>query len=91
MNTIADAFADPHFHARQAITHLAHPVLGSVAMSGLVAKLSRTPGGLHRAGPEVGADTRAVLQELVGLTPSSIRRLEEQRAIAAAPALENMA
>jgi crotonobetainyl-CoA:carnitine CoA-transferase CaiB-like acyl-CoA transferase len=89
--TIADAFADPHFHARQAITHMAHPTLGPVAMAGLVAKLSRTPGGLHSVGPEVGADTRAVLQELVGLTPAMIRRLEEQGAAGVPPELENIA
>ena len=84
VSTIADAFLDPHFHARKAITHLTHPVLGSVAMTGLVAKLSRTPGGLGRTGPEVGADTRAVLQELVGLSPAAIRQLEEQGVAAAA-------
>ena len=72
INTIADAFEDPHFHERGAITRHQHPSLGSVAMTGMVAKLSRTPGAIHRTGPEVGQDSRDILRRLLGLPEEQI-------------------
>ena len=83
--TVADAFADRHFHERGAIVRHAHPRLGEVAMTGLVAKLSRTPGAIRRTGPEVGQDTREVLREVVGLDEERIDRLLNDRVVAASP------
>ena len=76
--TVADAFEDPHFHERGAITRHEHPSLGSVAMTGLVAKLSRTPGAVHRTGPEVGQDSRDVLNRRLGLPQKQIDLLVRQ-------------
>ena len=78
INTVADAFEDPHFHERGAITRHQHPSLGSVAMTGMVAKLSRTPGAIHRTGPEVGQDSRDILHRLLRLPEEQIDLLVRQ-------------
>lgn len=89
--TIADAFEDRHFHAREAITSHSHPLLGTVAMTGLVAKLSRTPGAIRHTGPEVGQDTREVLRRMVRLGDADIDRLVQTRVVQeAAYAQENL-
>ncbi|WP_436226664.1 CaiB/BaiF CoA transferase family protein [Cupriavidus necator] len=82
--TIADAFADRHFHEREAILSHQHPSLGTIAMAGLVAKLSRTPGAVRHTGPEVGQDTRAVLKRLAHLDDARIDQLLRDRVIKAA-------
>ena len=53
---------DPHARARGIVTEL-----DGVPMQGLVARLSATPGRLRWAGRPLGADTEAVLAELVQL------------------------
>lgn len=82
INTVADAFADQHYHARDAIVQASHPSLGAVAMTGLVAKLSRTPGGVRHTGPEVGQDTQSVLSELAHLDAERIDELCRRRVVA---------
>lgn len=48
---MADVFADAHVKERQAIVNV-----DDVSMPGLVARLSQTPGAIHWAGRELGAD-----------------------------------
>jgi crotonobetainyl-CoA:carnitine CoA-transferase CaiB-like acyl-CoA transferase len=72
--TIADIFEDPHYAARDMLLKVAHPVLGTTVQAGVIPKLSRTPGAVRGAGPEIGADTRAVLRE-AGLTEQQIEAL----------------
>jgi crotonobetainyl-CoA:carnitine CoA-transferase CaiB-like acyl-CoA transferase len=50
-------------------------LLGQIAMTGLVAKLSRTPGAVRSTGPEVGQDTREVLRELADVNDERIEQL----------------
>jgi crotonobetainyl-CoA:carnitine CoA-transferase CaiB-like acyl-CoA transferase len=73
--TMADIFADPHFRAREMLVPLQHAVLGDVRVAGVVPKLSRTPGQLHRSGGEVGRDTEQVLRDVAGLEQDEVRRL----------------
>jgi crotonobetainyl-CoA:carnitine CoA-transferase CaiB-like acyl-CoA transferase len=42
--TIADIYADPHFQARDMLQQVPHPVLGHTTQSGVVPRLSATPG-----------------------------------------------
>jgi crotonobetainyl-CoA:carnitine CoA-transferase CaiB-like acyl-CoA transferase len=81
--TIADIYKDPHFAARDMLVQVPHPVLGHTTQAGIVPKLSRTPGVIRHTGPQVGADTRKVLEE-IGLTGQQIARLIEKGVIAAA-------
>jgi crotonobetainyl-CoA:carnitine CoA-transferase CaiB-like acyl-CoA transferase len=78
--TIADIFADPHFAARDMLVRVPHPKLGQLVQSGVMPKLSETPGSIRHAGPELGADTAEVLGEL-GLDPGRIADLEARRVV----------
>ena len=82
--TIADIFRDPHYAARGSIVAAPDADLGSIAMAGVVPRLSATPGGIRHAGRVVGEDTRAVLVELLGYGSDAIVRLERSGVIACA-------
>jgi crotonobetainyl-CoA:carnitine CoA-transferase CaiB-like acyl-CoA transferase len=79
--TIADIYADPHFRARDMLQAVPHPVLGHTTQSGVVPRLSATPGGIRHTGPDLGADTRAVLAEDLGLSTERIAELAAAGAI----------
>lgn len=70
-----DMLTDPHFTARGAITRVPDARFGSVAMQNVFPRLSESPGGIEHAGPELGADTDAVLGEWLGQDRASIDRL----------------
>jgi crotonobetainyl-CoA:carnitine CoA-transferase CaiB-like acyl-CoA transferase len=73
--TIADIFEDPHFAARCNIEDIPHGALGTVAMAGVVPRLSRTPGGVRHAGGEIGQDTSQVLADWLNLSMDEVKRL----------------
>jgi crotonobetainyl-CoA:carnitine CoA-transferase CaiB-like acyl-CoA transferase len=75
--TIADIYKDPHFDARDMLVRVPHPVLGHTTQAGVVPKLSRTPGSIRHTGPELGADTLNVLQNM-GLDAKQIDALIEK-------------
>jgi formyl-CoA transferase len=58
----ADIYADPQYRARDMILERQLPDGRSMAVPGIVPKLSRTPGRVGSLGPELGAHTAAVLQ-----------------------------
>lgn len=81
-----DVFEDEHYKARDMLLQVPHPVLGSLTQSGIVPKLSRTPGGVRWPGREIGADTRAVLGEKLGLDSAALDALEASGVIRHKPA-----
>ena len=83
--TMADAFRDPHFAARSAITRVADAELGSLAMTSPVPRLSGTPGTIRHAGGDTGCDTVSVLRELAGLSDTRMRELAEAGVIYPGP------
>jgi len=62
--TVADIAADPHYQARGMIDTVQLADGSTLEVPGIVPKLSRTPGGIRRAAPALGADTDEVLAEL---------------------------
>lgn len=82
--TVADAFADPHFAAREMLAEVPDDELESVKVVNVVPKLSATPGEIRWAGRRQGADTRAVLRDYLGLSDGDLSALEEKGAIAGA-------
>jgi crotonobetainyl-CoA:carnitine CoA-transferase CaiB-like acyl-CoA transferase len=75
---IADIANDPQYQAREMILDVPHPGFGSVAMPGIVPKLSDTPGEVKWPGPPLGADTDAVLRDLAGVTDEELARLRAE-------------
>jgi len=79
--TVADIAADPHYQARGMIQHVQMDDGTSLAVPGIIPKLSRTPGSHRRNAPTIGQDTDAVLNE-IGLTAAQIQTLKEKGIVA---------
>ena len=80
--TIADIFRDPHYRARNSIVAAPDDKLGSIAMAGVVPRLSATPGAVRHAGRDVGQDSRDVLREVLGYADQRIEALARDGVIA---------
>jgi crotonobetainyl-CoA:carnitine CoA-transferase CaiB-like acyl-CoA transferase len=80
--TLPDIFKDPHYKAREAIVNAPDEDLGTVAVAGVVPRLSATPGRIRHAGRHIGADTAEVLARVAGLTATDIERLTASRVVA---------
>ena len=74
---VADIAADPHYQARDMILQTTMADGSTLALPGIVPKLSRTPGSHRRNAPDIGQDTDAVLQDL-GLTAAQIKALKDK-------------
>ena len=72
--TVADIACDPHYQARGMIEPVVMDDGSTLALPGIVPKLSKTPGSHRRNAPRLGQDTDAVLFE-IGLTPEQIKAL----------------
>jgi succinyl-CoA:(S)-malate CoA-transferase subunit A len=81
VNSIADIFADEHFHARGNLASVPCDELGEVVVPGVVPTLSATPGRIEHLGPTLGDATADVLQGLLGLHADELARLRQRRTI----------
>jgi formyl-CoA transferase len=79
--TVADIAADPHYQAREMIQQVQMEDGTSLAVPGIIPKLSRTPGSHRRNAPNIGQDTDAVLQEM-GLSVEQIQVLKDKGIVA---------
>ena len=82
--TIKDIFEDQHYKARQMLLQLPHPKIGEITVSGVVPKLSRSPGAVYRAGPALGEDTRDVLMADLGISAARLAELEASEVVVCA-------
>lgn len=74
VNDIAQVFADPQVEHLGLAATVRHPRLGDIRLSNQPVNLSRTPGAVRTAAPDLGADTDAVLEE-AGLDADEIAAL----------------
>jgi formyl-CoA transferase len=79
--TVADIAADPHYKARGMLDQVTMDDGSTLAVPGIVPKLSLTPGGHRRNAPTLGQDTDAVLRE-VGLSQTQIDALKARGIVA---------
>ncbi len=79
--SVADIAADPHYQARGMIQQVHMDDGTSLAVPGIIPKLSRTPGSHRRNAPTIGQDTDAVLNEM-GLTAAQIQALKDKGIVA---------
>ena len=68
---------DAHFKAREAIVRVMHPQFGELAMQNVAPRLSDTPGAVRHPGPALGADTEAVLTEVLDYDTARVASLRE--------------
>ncbi|WP_349360709.1 CoA transferase [Stappia sp.] len=74
--SIADVVDNPHLAHRGQIVEVPHPAGGSVPVPASAIKMSATPPAVHRGPPALGADTRAVLAEWLGIDDAEFREIE---------------
>ena len=79
--SIADIVHDEQYQAREMILQAQVEGIGTVAMPGLVPKLSETPGGIEWYGGTLGTHNVDVYCGLLGLSPEEIERLAAQGVI----------
>ncbi len=75
INTIPQALAQPQVAARELVQEIARDDGTPVRFIGFPAKLSASPASYRRAPPRSGADTHAVLREVLGLDEAEITAL----------------
>ncbi|NNM71572.1 CaiB/BaiF CoA transferase family protein [Enterovirga aerilata] len=80
VNDMLQALSDPQTIAREMVVEVQHPTAGPVKALGLPIKFSRTPGGVRKAAPLLGEDTRAVLREH-GFSDEEIESFERDGAV----------
>ena len=73
-----DLRADPHLAHRHALVSIDEPELGRVLHCANPIRASRPLGRAAGAAPRLGADTDAVLREVLGLDDASLRRLRRE-------------
>jgi crotonobetainyl-CoA:carnitine CoA-transferase CaiB-like acyl-CoA transferase len=64
VNTMREAFEDPHVKAREMVMHVDHPVEGRIPQLGFPVKFSGTPGRITSPPPTLGQHTNEVLDRL---------------------------
>ena len=82
INTAPDIAADAHVAARAMIVRLAAGFGQVLPMTGIVPKLSRSPGSIRSVGPELGEHTNAILREVLGLADVALDQLRAEGVIA---------
>ena len=73
--TPEDIVADAHYAARGAITTLEHPIIGTLKLPAIQPHFSNGPPPEMKPAPALGADTEAVLSELLGMPAAEIAAL----------------
>jgi formyl-CoA transferase len=77
---VKEVFEDPHVQALGLAVTIEHPRLGKQAVQNLPVTLSRTPGAVRTASPEMGQHTDAILAE-AGYSKDEIAALHRDGAV----------
>jgi crotonobetainyl-CoA:carnitine CoA-transferase CaiB-like acyl-CoA transferase len=80
--SVRDLFEDAHVRARENIVSLALPLVGRLAMPGVVPRLTLTPGRIDAAGPaRPGEHNEEIYGGRLGLSREALARLAERGVI----------
>jgi formyl-CoA transferase len=80
--TAREMLTDPHYLARGMVQRVISTQGWDVPMTGVVPRFERTPGVIRHPGQSLGADTRAVLRDVAGVTDDELAALERDHLIA---------
>jgi crotonobetainyl-CoA:carnitine CoA-transferase CaiB-like acyl-CoA transferase len=75
---IDEIFADPQYQARENIRSIDDPRIGSLAIPGVVPRLTETPGEIETLGPELGEHLTEVFGRMLGLDEEAIAELRSR-------------
>ncbi|MEW5982711.1 MAG: CoA transferase [Acidobacteriota bacterium] len=76
VRSLDEVLVDPQLLARGMVEDVLHPSAGPLKVLGVPVKLSATPGRVTSPPPRLGEHTSAILEDVLGLTPDEIGRLE---------------
>jgi benzylsuccinate CoA-transferase BbsF subunit len=77
----SELFTDPHVLARGQVQEVDHPVLGRRLTITSPYRLSETPTHIRGSAPILGESNDYVFQQILGMQPPEIERLQEQKVI----------
>jgi CoA:oxalate CoA-transferase len=78
VNTVTEAVMDPQIEAREMLVDVDHPGIGKIPVSGIVVKLSKTPGRIETSVPKIGQHNMEIYRDLLGYTEEELFQLNEQ-------------
>jgi crotonobetainyl-CoA:carnitine CoA-transferase CaiB-like acyl-CoA transferase len=81
INSVKQAFDDPHTAARDMIEAVEHPTAGALKLIGTPFKFGGTPTSVRRAPPLLGQHTEEVLRDELGLAGERIAELRAANVI----------
>ena len=81
VNSIADIAKDPHMRQREAVIEYEDYEFGKILVPGIVPKLKNFPGRIKFLGAKLGEYNKEIFQDLLGLSPDEIEKLEEKNVI----------
>ena len=76
-----ERLSDPHFQERGLYQDIHHPALGTEPIFNLMWKLSKDPPAIRRHAPLLGEHNQQVFGDILGLSPTEIQRLEEDKVL----------
>lgn len=76
-----DIAQDEHYRARDSLIGVEDPDQGSIAMPGVIPKLSQTPGAVNWTGPHLGAHNEEIYGGILDLSSADIESLREKGVI----------
>lgn len=79
--TAADIARDPQFRFRGMVREVPDPHFGTVLQAGMVPHIPESPGEIRWTGPDLGAHTREVLANMLGLDCEMLDLLERDGVI----------
>jgi len=80
VNTVEQAFSDPHTLQRRMVVEVEQPRVGKIKLLGIPVKLSETPGEIRTPSPAYGEHTLDILGEL-DYTNDDLARLRKAKTI----------
>jgi crotonobetainyl-CoA:carnitine CoA-transferase CaiB-like acyl-CoA transferase len=75
VRNLKEVVEDEQLQARNMFPVVEHPTAGPIRVTGVPMKLSRSPSEVSKAARPLGADSHAILSELLGMDPQEIERM----------------
>lgn len=82
LNTVKDLVDDPQARARGNFGEVCHARLGGIPLVMPLPRLTRTPGSVRTAGPDVGEHTDEVLREILSMSEDEVGKLRDASVVA---------
>ena len=72
---IADILDDPQFQSLETIIEVNDLVLGPIRMQNVLFRMDQTPGAVHWTGRSIGADSKTILKDILGMSDERVDSL----------------